>query len=164
MTYWPARCAVSAAVLCGAVLCGAVLRCSGVERSDGELGGEAVLRLHHMQPGQHVAHLLHALSGPGCSPPILLPAFCPLTAAGSADLIWLCRELQKVIGATLDPQAAYLCIRGIKTLSLRVKQQNASAMTLAEVRGAGRGCLRCDGALACVCWVVCVLGRGGGGR
>ena len=31
-------------------------------------------------------------------------------------------------------QAAYLCIRGIKTLTLRVKQQNETAMTLAQVK------------------------------
>jgi len=37
--------------------------------------------------------------------------------------------------ATPPQQAAYLCIRGIKTLSLRVKQQNETAMTLAQVRG-----------------------------
>ncbi|PRW58599.1 cystathionine gamma-synthase [Chlorella sorokiniana] len=58
---------------------------------------------------------------------VLAGALC-----GREELIWLVRELQKVIGATLDPQAAYLCIRGIKTLALRVKQQNETALTLAQ--------------------------------
>lgn len=52
--------------------------------------------------------------------------------AGRADLVQQVRELQKVIGATLDPQAAYLVIRGIKTLALRVHQQNETAMELAR--------------------------------
>jgi cystathionine gamma-synthase len=37
-----------------------------------------------------------------------------------------------VFGACLDPHAAYLVHRGIKTLALRVEQQNASAQALAE--------------------------------
>jgi cystathionine gamma-synthase len=37
-----------------------------------------------------------------------------------------------VFGAVLDPHAAYLVSRGIKTLGLRVAQQNKSALALAR--------------------------------
>lgn len=37
------------------------------------------------------------------------------------------------LGASLDPQSCFLLNRGIKTLSLRVKQQNHSALALAEL-------------------------------
>ena len=52
--------------------------------------------------------------------------------AGKAGLVSLIRDLRSVFGACLDPHAAYLVHRGIKTLALRVEQQNASAQALAE--------------------------------
>ncbi len=52
--------------------------------------------------------------------------------AGKAGLVSLVRDLRSVFGACLDPHAAYLVHRGIKTLALRVEQQNASAQALAE--------------------------------
>ena len=52
--------------------------------------------------------------------------------AGKASLISLIRDLRGVLGACLDPHAAYLVHRGMKTLALRVEQQNASAQALAE--------------------------------
>ena len=52
--------------------------------------------------------------------------------AGKAGLVSLARDLRSVFGACLDPHAAYLVHRGIKTLALRVEQQNASAQALAE--------------------------------
>jgi len=52
--------------------------------------------------------------------------------AGSAGMVSLVRDLRSVFGATLDPHAAYLIHRGIKTLALRVEQQNATAQALAE--------------------------------
>lgn len=52
--------------------------------------------------------------------------------AGSAAMVSLVRDLRSVFGATLDPHAAYLVHRGIKTLALRIEQQNATAMALAE--------------------------------
>ncbi|NND30116.1 MAG: aminotransferase class I/II-fold pyridoxal phosphate-dependent enzyme [Myxococcales bacterium] len=52
--------------------------------------------------------------------------------AGKAALVSLARDLRSVFGACLDPHAAYLVHRGIKTLALRVEQQNASAQALAE--------------------------------
>jgi len=52
--------------------------------------------------------------------------------AGRAGVVSLARDLRSVFGACLDPHAAYLVHRGIKTLALRVEQQNASAQALAE--------------------------------
>ncbi|MCX8073639.1 MAG: aminotransferase class I/II-fold pyridoxal phosphate-dependent enzyme [Candidatus Binatia bacterium] len=51
---------------------------------------------------------------------------------GSADLISGIRDLQGITGAVVDPFAAYLLIRGLKTLALRVERQNANATRIAE--------------------------------
>jgi cystathionine gamma-synthase len=51
---------------------------------------------------------------------------------GGADLVGAIREFQGVTGAVPDPVAAYLLIRGLKTLALRVQRQNANAQRLAE--------------------------------
>ena len=50
---------------------------------------------------------------------------------GSASLISAIRDLQGITGAVPDPFAAYLLIRGIKTLALRVARQNDTAVRLA---------------------------------
>ena len=39
---------------------------------------------------------------------------------------------REITGATLDPMAAYLLIRGMKTLALRIRQQNESALRIAR--------------------------------
>ncbi len=52
--------------------------------------------------------------------------------AGRAGLVSLVRDLRSVFGACLDPHAAYLIHRGIKTLALRVEQQNRTALAMAE--------------------------------
>ncbi len=54
-------------------------------------------------------------------------------AAGNAGLVGLIRDLRHVFGAILDPHAAYLVARGMKTLGLRVAQQNQTAQALAEL-------------------------------
>ena len=51
---------------------------------------------------------------------------------GSGDLVDGIRSLQGVTGAVVDPFAAYLLIRGLKTLALRIERQNANAQALAE--------------------------------
>jgi cystathionine gamma-synthase len=51
---------------------------------------------------------------------------------GTAELVGAIREMQGVIGPVADPFAAYLLIRGIKTLALRVARQNESAQRIAE--------------------------------
>ena len=51
---------------------------------------------------------------------------------GSATLVDGIRSLQHVTGAIIDPLAAYLLVRGLKTFALRVARQNANAQALAE--------------------------------
>jgi cystathionine gamma-synthase len=51
---------------------------------------------------------------------------------GGAALVDGIRALQAVTGAILDPWAAYLLVRGLKTFALRVARQNANALALAE--------------------------------
>jgi cystathionine gamma-synthase len=52
--------------------------------------------------------------------------------AGKAGLIGALRESQGVLGGVIDPHAAWLLERGLKTVGLRVTRQNASALTLAR--------------------------------
>ncbi|MBX3187140.1 MAG: aminotransferase class I/II-fold pyridoxal phosphate-dependent enzyme [Labilithrix sp.] len=52
--------------------------------------------------------------------------------SGDAGLVSVVREARDVLGGVLDPHAAYLLLRGLKTLSLRVARQNASALELAR--------------------------------
>jgi cystathionine gamma-synthase len=52
--------------------------------------------------------------------------------AGKAGLVSLVRDVRHMMGAVCDPHAAYLVHRGMKTLALRVAQQNTSAQALAE--------------------------------
>lgn len=52
--------------------------------------------------------------------------------AGKAGLVSLVRDVRHMMGAICDPHAAYLVHRGLKTLALRIAQQNASAQALAE--------------------------------
>jgi cystathionine gamma-synthase len=52
--------------------------------------------------------------------------------AGSSALISLVRDVRHLMGAMVDPHAAYLVHRGIKTLALRVEQQNRAAQAIAQ--------------------------------
>jgi cystathionine gamma-synthase len=52
--------------------------------------------------------------------------------AGPAPLVSLVRDLRGVLGGVLDPHGAYLVLRGMKTLALRVERQNATATALAR--------------------------------
>jgi cystathionine gamma-synthase len=52
--------------------------------------------------------------------------------AGSAALVSLVRDVRHLMGAVCDPHAAYLVHRGLKTLALRVQQQNESSQAIAE--------------------------------
>jgi cystathionine gamma-synthase len=52
--------------------------------------------------------------------------------AGKAGLVSLVRDVRHITGAVCDPHTAYLVHRGMKTLALRMAQQNASAMAIAE--------------------------------
>ncbi len=55
---------------------------------------------------------------------------------GRRETIDAIRETQGVLGGILDPHAAYLLIRGLKTLAVRVAHQNRSAMRIAEMLAA----------------------------
>lgn len=52
--------------------------------------------------------------------------------SGPKGLLSLVREMRDVLGGVLDPHAAMLIGRGMKTLSLRVSRQNQTALAVAE--------------------------------
>lgn len=78
-----------------------------------ELGADLVLHSATKFLGGHA----DALGGVVCGP------------AGLVEQIYHYRE---ITGATLDPMAAYLLLRGMKTLHLRIRQQNESALAIAR--------------------------------
>jgi cystathionine gamma-synthase len=51
---------------------------------------------------------------------------------GPADLIAKIYHFREITGACLDPMAAYLLLRGMKTLHLRIARQNESALKIAR--------------------------------
>jgi cystathionine gamma-synthase len=51
---------------------------------------------------------------------------------GKAPIIGALRDFRGIMGGILDAHSAYLLIRGIKTLDLRVQRQNQSAMAVAQ--------------------------------
>jgi cystathionine gamma-synthase len=51
---------------------------------------------------------------------------------GNAELVHKIYHYREITGATLDPMAAYLLLRGMKTLHLRIRQQNESALRIAQ--------------------------------
>lgn len=53
-------------------------------------------------------------------------------ACGSRALTDQLRHYREIHGACLDPMSAFLILRGIKTLALRMRQHNANALALAQ--------------------------------
>ena len=51
---------------------------------------------------------------------------------GDPELVAKVYHYREITGASLDPMAAYLLIRGMKTLALRIRQQNESALRIAR--------------------------------
>lgn len=51
---------------------------------------------------------------------------------GREPLIDAIRDCQGVLGSVIDPHAAYLLIRGLKTLPIRVERQNQTALEIAR--------------------------------
>ena len=78
-----------------------------------ELGADIVLHSATKFLGGHA----DALGGVVCAAPEMI------------DAIYHFREIN---GATLHPEAAYLLLRGMKTLELRVTRQNESALKIAQ--------------------------------
>src|SRR6202140_3260205 len=52
--------------------------------------------------------------------------------AGRKDLIDRIHQTRTTLGGVMDPHAAWLLLRGIKTLAVRVQRQNESALRIAE--------------------------------
>jgi cystathionine gamma-synthase len=57
---------------------------------------------------------------------------------GPRDIVSLIFHFREINGACLEPMSAYLLLRGIKTLSLRIRQQNENAQRIAEFLSAHR--------------------------
>ncbi len=53
-------------------------------------------------------------------------------ATGRRDLIEQIHSTRTTLGCCMDPHAAFLLLRGIKTLAVRVERQNESALRIAE--------------------------------
>jgi cystathionine beta-lyase/cystathionine gamma-synthase len=53
-------------------------------------------------------------------------------AAGRHDLIEQIHQARTTLGGCMDPHGAFLLLRGIKTLAIRVERQNESALRIAE--------------------------------
>ena len=53
-------------------------------------------------------------------------------AAGRRDLIDTIKATRTTLGGVMDPHAAFLLLRGIKTLAVRVERQNESTLRVAE--------------------------------
>lgn len=51
---------------------------------------------------------------------------------GKAGILSALRDFRGVMGGILDPQSAYLLIRGVKTLALRVQRQNENGLRVAR--------------------------------
>jgi cystathionine gamma-synthase len=51
---------------------------------------------------------------------------------GAAELVARVYHFREITGACLDPMAAYLLLRGMKTLHLRIARQNESALKIAR--------------------------------
>jgi cystathionine gamma-synthase len=51
---------------------------------------------------------------------------------GTRDLVSHIYHFREINGACLEPMSAYLLLRGMKTLHLRIRQQNENAMKIAE--------------------------------
>jgi len=78
-----------------------------------ELGSDLVLHSASKFLGGHA----DALGGVVCGP---------------AELIRTIYHYREITGAALDPFAAYLLLRGLKTLGIRIERQNANAMRIAQ--------------------------------
>lgn len=55
------------------------------------------------------------------------------SAAGKKDLIQKIDTFRRTLGTTMDPNTAFLTLRGIKTLHTRMKQINETAMEIARI-------------------------------
>ncbi len=54
------------------------------------------------------------------------------SVCGAAPLIEAIKETRNILGSVIDPHSAYLLIRGLKTLALRIAHQNESTLRIAR--------------------------------
>jgi cystathionine gamma-synthase len=54
------------------------------------------------------------------------------TVSGASEIVGPIRDLVGVLGAVLDPHAAWLLLRGMKTLGLRIERHNANGLAIAK--------------------------------
>ena len=54
------------------------------------------------------------------------------SVAGPEDLIHTLRDAQNMLGAVIDPHCAYLLLRGLKTLDVRMRRHNENGQRVAE--------------------------------
>lgn len=52
--------------------------------------------------------------------------------AGKKEVVDQVKHMQNILGGVMDPHAAYLLLRGMKTLELRILRQNENGMKLAQ--------------------------------
>jgi cystathionine beta-lyase/cystathionine gamma-synthase len=52
--------------------------------------------------------------------------------AGSESYLEKAKDMLKILGGVLDPHAAWLLLRGLKTLGLRIEKQNQNGMEIAK--------------------------------
>ncbi len=55
---------------------------------------------------------------------------CAGALAGKAEHVAAVRSMHNVLGGTIDPHAAFLMLRGMKTLDVRVQRQNQVCLPL----------------------------------
>jgi cystathionine gamma-lyase len=84
-----------------------------VRRTPAEFGIDVILHSATKYRGGHSDSLAGAVAGP-------------------KEIIETLRKTLRILGPTLDPFAAWLMLRGMKTLAVRVRQQNENTMKLAE--------------------------------
>jgi cystathionine gamma-synthase len=60
--------------------------------------------------------------------------------SGASHLVSLLRDARGVLGSVLDPHAAFLIARGVKTLGVRIERQNETALAVARALEAHPRC------------------------
>lgn len=75
-------------------------------------------------------------AGARCLHRVACSSSCPACPTrlppGRSDLVAAVRDMHSMLGAVLDPHAAFLLLRGMKTLEVRLTRQNATALELAR--------------------------------
>ena len=64
---------------------------------------------------------------------------CAGALAGKSEPVAAVRSMHNVLGGTIDPHAAYLMLRGMKTLDVRVQRQNQVRLCSLSLAAPQRG-------------------------